>query len=666
MKIFLITLFISLFNLANGRLTQRPSLIPLPQAVQWKSEQFDMSNCKTFFVSDASLLSVMKNNDLLSRTNLQIRIAAPSHFQKNYIRLALETVDAPIGKDEAYILSVDKNAVILKANSAHGIFNGLQTIRQLTSNNKILGCSIKDYPAFSWRGFMIDAGRNFQPLTQIKQQIDIMSRYKLNVFHFHLTEHIAWRLQIKSYPQLTAAEYMQRNKGSFYSISEMLDLIKYCRDRNILLVPEIDMPGHSAAFTRAMGFDMQSPQGLEVVKNILREVISTYNLPYIHIGADEVVITNPNFIPEIERLVGSLGKKLIAWNPGTSNGPKTIRHLWKWEEAQKSNQAIIKIDSRTLYFSDMDPQSTVVTIFNRRFLKSAHGDENNLGAEICMWADRAVANEKDLLKQNAVYPAILAFSERSWRGKGYDGIVFHIGDLQSERARAFKEFESRLLVHKQKYFSQLPFNYVKQTHFKWKLFGPFRNNGELSKSFWPEQKPTRLAPTPGSLNATGGTVWLWATHTNFEAWLPDPQQQTTWYAYTRFWSDKSEIVNFWLDTKDQSKSGADATPPSGEWDYNKSRIWINEKIVSPPRWKYPGRKSGLLEEPLIDEMHYIRPPQKIAVRKGWNTILVKLPVNEFNPDKDWQEPPKLMFTAVPVKKSNGINWEAIEYKTSLF
>src|SRR5699024_3299328 len=127
---------------------------------------------------------------------------------------------------------------------------------------------------------------NFQTMDQIKQQIDVMARYKLNVFHFHLTEDVAWRLQVKKYPQLIDQQFMTRNKGQCYTIDEMHDLIRYCKDRFITLVPEIDMPGHSAAFKRAMGVDMQSEEGLNIMKDILREVDSAYQLPYFHIGAD--------------------------------------------------------------------------------------------------------------------------------------------------------------------------------------------------------------------------------------------------------------------------------------------------------------------------------------------------------------------------------------------
>jgi N-acetyl-beta-hexosaminidase len=226
--------------------------------------------------------------------------------------LRLEKVKGPFLSEEAYQLKVSENNISLPANSLHGIFNGLQTLRQLIENNKtIAGCEILDWPAFSWRGYMVDVGRNYQSLKLLKQQIDVMSRYKLNVFHFHPTEDIAWRIAIKKYPRLTEAKNMIRDKGKFYSEKNIKDLIQYCRDRFITFVPEIDMPGHSAAFTRAFGFDMQSEKGLKIVKEIVTEFDSIYHLPYFHIGADEVKFTNKNFIPEITDLIHQHGKQTI-------------------------------------------------------------------------------------------------------------------------------------------------------------------------------------------------------------------------------------------------------------------------------------------------------------------------------------------------------------------
>src|SRR5690606_33887202 len=93
--------------------------------------------------------------------------------------------------------------------------------------------NIKDQPAYSFRGFLLDVGRNYQPMSMLKEQIDVMAKYKLNVLHFHFTEDIAWRLESKKYPGLTAAENMTRWAGKYYTVAEFQELIDYCRDRHI-------------------------------------------------------------------------------------------------------------------------------------------------------------------------------------------------------------------------------------------------------------------------------------------------------------------------------------------------------------------------------------------------------------------------------------------------
>jgi hypothetical protein len=642
---------------------QKTSLIPLPQLLEWTKDSFPLNLCNTIIANGSILQKEAVKFLVASGRKMDIKDKVEKSAEY-FIQLQLGEVPASFQQDEAYHLIVNNTSVTLTANTPHGIFNGLQTLYQLINNNRIAGCNITDYPAFSWRGYMVDVGRNFQSVEQLKQQIDIMAKYKMNIFHFHLTEDVAWRLQIKQYPQLTLAKNMQRNKGKFYSIMEMKDIIKYCKERYITLIPEIDMPGHSGAFRRAMGTDMQSPEGAEIVKKILAEVCSTYNIIYLHIGADEVKITNEHFLPEITKLIEQYNKVVVAWAPGGNYDDQTIRQLWKEEGNKDVKKNTIKyVDSRFLYISDFDPLTSVVTIFNRQMGGRLHSDTSLLGAEFCVWNDRKVSNETDVISKNPVYPDMLAFAERTWRGGGYSDVQFYIGADGSKRALDFVEFEKRLLVHKEKYFSKLPFTYVKQTHIKWNLFGPFYNKGNLSTAFWPEKQNVSIADSTSTIVATGGTIWLWPTHFPIEkAWLKLPEENTTWYASTNFWIKTDTILNVWIGFKDLSRSGADATPPKGKWDYMESKLWVNGVLIPPPNWTFPGRPSGRLEEPMIDENFYYRKPTNVKVKKGWNTVLVKLPLNTFNPNLDWQVPPKIMFTFIPVHKSKGMNWEGDEIK----
>jgi hypothetical protein len=664
-KTVLIVLLGLLFFCVRGQ-QHMPSIIPLPQSLQWSTDKFDLQKCEAIIFNDPALKrEAARLQQMLAERGYPVRIAAPGISPTYTIELKLDTIKSVRQPEEAYNLEVKRDRITLIANTVHGIFNGLQTFVQLIHDKRLVqGCAITDYPAFKWRGYMVDVGRNYQSPALVKQQIDMMARYKLNVFHFHVTEDVAWRLQILQYPQLTAAEHMLRNKGKYYSIEEMKELIQYCKDRHITLVPEIDMPGHSKAFTRAMGVEMQSRQGMKIIKDIIREVCTTYDIPYLHIGADEVKITSEQFLPEVTQLIRQYKKEVIGWAPGGNYDDHTIRQLWKEEGDKDVNKYTVRyIDSKFLYISDIDPLNSVVTIFNRQLGGKPYGDSGLLGAEFCLWSDRRVRQEFDLVNMNPVYPAMLAFAERSWRGGGYPGVIFSIGPDTAERAKLFVQFEQRLTDHKRKYFTRLPFHYVKQTHIKWNLFGPFDNNGNLTRSYWPEMKGVSLKDSTAAVQATGGTIWLWHTHgPAVKAWLPAPRENTTWYAYTRFWSDADTVVQLWAAFKDLSRSGADATPLKGEWDYMKSRLWMNGALIAPPQWAYPGRPSGRLEEPMVDEGCYYRPPRTIKVKKGWNSVLVKLPMGKFDPNLDWQVPPKWMFTVIPVHREKGINWYADEIK----
>jgi hypothetical protein len=638
-------------------------LIPAPKKVVWNNERFNLNKCKEIYLSDSTLLTELKVSLNDNIEGKKIKVKSSSLPKKNYILIMIDAVSAPFYFDEAYELKVKNNKIVLKANTKNGIFNGLQTLSQLIDKDQVTGCEILDYPAFKWRGFMADVGRNYQSVEQIKEQIDVMAKYKMNIFHFHATENEAWRFEIEQYPQLTSAESMTRNRGKFYSTEEIKDLIKYCADRYISFVPELDMPGHSAAFTRAMGFDMQSEEGLKAITNLLTEVCLTYpELKYFHIGADEVKVTNEYFIPTVEKTLKNFGKKVISWNPSVSKSKDNIQQLWKLVDLKPQSQYI---DSRYLYISDLESQSSVAGVFNREFMDSKHGDNQKLGAEMCMWNDRIVGDQKELVSINSVYPLMLTFAERSWAGgDGTEGYNYFIGNEGSTQADNFVEFEKRLLTHKERYFKDKPFSYVKQTHIKWKLFGPYPNNGELTRSLLPENEGIESANLSGDIKATGGTLWLWHTwfaEDNVKAWLPNPEENTTWYACTRFWSDKDMVMSFWIDFKNQSRSGADATPPAGEWDYNKSKIWLNGRLIDPPTWKFPGRPSGLLNEPLVDESYLFREPHRLQVKKGWNKVLVKLPVGLWDPNKDWQVPPKYMFTFIPIEKDyEGVNYKSLD------
>lgn len=631
-------------------LQQKPSLLPLPQQLKWTESDFALFICKTILFNDSALL---KDANFLQREmkhkGLHAVVKKGEKESQNYILLKLGKTKSPQLAEEAYTLEVKEGSIIITANTAHGIFNGMQTLFQLMRNDVYVnGCTIADWPAFPWRGYMIDVGRNYMSMDLLKQQIDMMGHYKLNVFHFHATEDIAWRLESKTYPQLTALEFMLRNKGRYYSESEIKDLITYCKERYINFVPEIDMPGHSAAFKRAMKTDMQSDSGLIIIKNIIKEFCETYDVSHLHIGADEVKISNKNFVPEITAFIEGLGKKTIGWQPGGNFTKNTIRQLWMDDNGHLSDNSDIQfIDSRHLYLNHMDPLEAVTTIFYRQIGDKEREDKHMKGGTICMWPDRRVENDQDVLIMNPVYPGMLSFAERSWRGGGHKGWIANIGEPKTRASKEFEEFENRLLDNKHQFFSQLIFPYVKQSQLVWKLFGPYENEGNLTKIFEPERVNFNEVETKPTKEIVGGTIILrhwWAPL--IQGAIDNPKENTTWYATTKIWSDEKGEKDFWIGFNNLSRSPATDSQPVGAWDNKASSVWVNGKLVSPPHWIRGGEK-GNSEMPLMDEGYEYRQPTKILLQQGWNTVLVKCPVSIFK-GKDWQNPVKWMFTFVPV------------------
>jgi len=629
-------------------LDQKPALIPLPQEVTWTSGSFPLYRAKTIVVRDSRL---QKEATILQShlQSLGLRVQIKSSAINNEPHLALVIADHPSikNKTEGYALQVTANAITITAPAPHGVFNGLQTLKQLMRDGVVVdGCEIADWPAFAMRGYMIDVGRNYLSMPYLKQQIDVMAANKMNVFHFHPTEDIAWRFEVKSFPQLTDAKHMLRNKGKYYTVDEIKELIAYCKERYITLIPEIDMPGHSAAFKRAMGFDMQSDSGKIVVKQILSEICDTYDLPYVHIGSDEVRIKDTSFVPEMTRLLEARGKKVMGWQPGANFNATTIRQLWR-EDANRSfiEEGVPFIDSRHLYLNHHDPEEAVVTIFNRKIANREQGDQFALGAILCLWHDRNVGREDDVLKMNPVYPGMLAFAERIWRGGGQTKWIANVSDGDTV---AFAAFENRLMEHKQLYFKEMEFRYERQAQMQWDLYGPFANEGNVNRVFEIEKWKNGYSFPKSAKQVVGGTIVMrhfWDPL--IKGAVDGAKENTTWYASTKIWADEAGEFPFWIGFYDLSRSPATNTPPLHQWDVKGSAVWVNGLLVPAPNWNRPGAK-GDPEVPLIDEGYSYRAPSMIKLNKGWNTVLVKSPVGTFKAH-DWQTPVKWMFTFLPIK-----------------
>ena len=557
-------------------------------------------------------------------------------------------------QEEAYHLSITKKGILLEATTPKGMYWGRQTLEQLkyTKNKKtwVPQCDITDWPAFRIRGFMHDVGRSYIPLEELKREISLLSRYKINVFHWHLTENQAWRLECRKYPQLNAPENMEREKGKFYTLDEARQLVEFCRQHQVLLIPEIDMPGHSAAFERTFKTDMQSEKGTQILKDIIDEVCATFDVPYLHIGTDEVQFTNPDFVPMMVKYIRDKGKKVISYNPGWNYKPGEIDMTQLWSYRGKAQKGIPAIDCRFHYANHFDTYADLVAMFNSRIYNQTEGSDDLAGCIVAFWNDRFIDNTPQLLAENNFYPYMLTLAERAWRGGGncyFDGKGTLLWEDEPEQLAAFKEFEDRLLWQKNTWLKEVPFPYVRQTQSEWKITDAFPNGGDLNKVFPPEEKEDSVYQYEGKTYKTrkiiGNGIYLrhvWGTLV--PGFYANPQENHTAYATRWIYSPKERKAKLALEFQNYSRSESDLAPRQGTWDYKCSRAWINGKKIMPPVWENTNTERSN-EITLKNENYMSRPAIDITLKKGWNKLMLKLPVGKFSSKETRLV--KWMFTA---------------------
>ena len=304
------------------------------------------------------------------------------------LRLA---ADAPAGA-ESYRLEVSPEHIEVVARDRRGLFYGVQTLRQLVaaSPNGIPAVLIEDAPRFGYRGLHLDVGRHFFPVEFIKKYIDLLAAFKLNTFHWHLTEDQGWRLEIKKYPKLTEVGAWRKETivgharrgpkgydgiphGGFYTQEQAREVVAYARDRGVTVLPEIEMPGHSLAALAAYPeyanvpgpFEVRTTWGISeevfspseatfrFLEDVLREVMDIFPSEYIHIGGDEApkkrwkesplaqqIIRTEHladedelqswFIRRIERFLNANGRRLIGWDEILEGGLAPNATVMSW------------------------------------------------------------------------------------------------------------------------------------------------------------------------------------------------------------------------------------------------------------------------------------------------------------------------------------------------
>lgn len=669
------------FGLQNNS-EPKPALIPYPQKIEWGDENFLLNQPFTIHSSyqECDQFTVHLNQELKKYNSIfHKKNETYAHSERKLIiKIIPELPDFVFNKEEAYQLIVRKDSVVLQAKTHKGLYNGIQTLKQLVSNNgepHLHACEITDWPAFKVRGFMIDVGRNFIPLPVLKEILDVMAAYKLNVFHLHLTDNPGWRLESQIYPELTNPESMSRWPGMFYAQDDFLELLEYCRVRNITLIPELDIPGHCEAFRKAFDIDSMSDSRVQpILFDLIDELCilaPAEQMPFIHLGTDEVRHSHersaPDLIQNLFKKLEAHNREIIVWRPGqvVADDSSTITQLWSSHGNPRPGHRYL--DSRLNYLNHLDPLAGIPQLYFDRICGAARGDSLRLGGILCCWNDNNVSDAYDILRYNPVYPGMLTYSETSWKGQSVSTGADYLAKLPSQKDALFQEFcefEERLIKHRNLYFKEKPFQYVKQTNIQWNIIGPFDNHGKVNKRFVVEDSLVSQYVVDSMEYSwrgpfTGGTIHI--NHFfNYPSYFPT--KEGTHYAFTQIWSPKEQVIQAWIGFHDWSRSGGrrgGPFPDQGMWHNTNPKIWINGKVLDPPEWNNPGIQPNSDDLPFTDENYFNRNPERIAFRKGWNDVLIKIPAAEST----W----KLMYTFIPIQIENGAvrEVEGLKYSATL-
>jgi len=450
------------------------SIIPKPVSLTPSAGTFTLTNSSSIFFEGHSdgILNVSKYlaDRLSPATGFPMAVkpltAKPS---AGNIYLKLGQNDAQLG-DEGYQLTIKHEMITLTANKPSGLFNGIQTIRQLFPP-KIESSSLQsgpwqipdgvicDFPEYSYRGVMLDVARHFFQIGDVKRYIDLIALYKMNVMHLHLSDDQGWRIEIKKWPNLTkigGSSQVGGEKGGFYTQEQYTEIVKYAAERYITIIPEIDMPGHINAAMASypelncnnkatdiytgtdVGFSSLCT-GKELtyqfIADVLGEISAITPGPYLHIGGDESHVTKLEdyipFVNRVQEIVSKLGKKVIGWDEIALSTLKPNTSVQYWAKAENAVKGVkqgakvimspaansyldMKYDSTTTLGLHWAGYVEVDQCYNwdPATLVPGIGKADILGIEAPLWTE-TITNMKEL--EYMVFPRLLGLADLGWR-----------------------------------------------------------------------------------------------------------------------------------------------------------------------------------------------------------------------------------------------------------
>lgn len=482
----------------------KANLIPKPLKITPTEDIFKLNDKTTIYLksdqSEIKKLGKYLSGLLKTPTGYPFKVKKTNNLDsQNAIYLVLK--DKPELGAEGYHLKISKEKLVICANEPAGIFRGIQTLRQLLpaeiesktiANVKweILGGMIEDKPEYAFRGAMLDVSRHFFSVQDVKRYIDLIAAFKMNILHLHLSDDQGWRIEIKSWPNLTkigGSTQVGGGKGGFYTQKQYKDIVKYAQERYVTVIPEIDMPGHTNAALASypelnpdnkakslytgikVGFStLMTDKEItyQFIDDVIKELAAITPGPYIHIGGDESHATKKEdyivFINRVQKIVKKYNKTMIGWADiaAADIEKDVIAQFWQQipNNATKSVNKGVKLimSPATRMYMDMQYDSLcplglhwagyveVDKAYNWNPANFVQGitKENIIGLEAPLWTE-TILNMEDI--EYMVFPRLTAYAELAW------------SNLENQ---SWEEYKARLKTFAKR-FKLMEINYYK-------------------------------------------------------------------------------------------------------------------------------------------------------------------------------------------------------------
>ncbi len=451
---------------ASALFADAPSLMPLPVKMETSDGGLAIDG-KFTVAGDARLEGAMTRfiERVSRQTGILIAARKPVKGSEASLRVVCTSRGvAPypsLGEDEAYTLDVTRDGAEIKAATVDGAMHGLETLAQAIQPGpegfRAPAMHVEDHPRFAWRGLMMDVSRHFMPVETVERNLDAMAAVKLNVLHWHLSDDQGFRVESRLHPRLQ----LMGSDGTYYTQAQIRAVVAYARERGIRVVPEFDIPGHSASWFPGYPALASGKGPFEILRNFgislgvidptrestyafldsfVGEMAALFPDKYFHIGGDEVNPTQWNSSPKIQafekahgmknahdlqvyfnkrvlKILTKHGKTMIGWDEILHPDlPKaTVVHIWR-NQASLANavqQGYRTILSWGYYLDHLSPAKFHYGIDPLGGAAAQLTDEqakNVLGGEACMWAELVDAETVD----SRIWPRTAAIAERLW------------------------------------------------------------------------------------------------------------------------------------------------------------------------------------------------------------------------------------------------------------